>query len=140
MGTRRGIAAALGALGLALALAACGGEGDNATRAQPTRPPPALPAKLGAELAAASDEVAVLLAQNDPCAAQAKARELSQRATQAVVDGRVPAALRKPLLAAAQRLEARIACEPQEDENDEPGRGRKKGKGKDENSGEGGDD
>ena len=147
MGTRRWTAAALGALGLSLALAACAGDGeDAATRAQPTPQRPALPATVGAELAATSDEVAALLEQNDPCAAEAQARELSRRATRAVDDGQVPAALREPLLAAAQRLEAQIACEPQADEkDDEPGRGKKKGKkgkgeGKDENGDEGGDD
>jgi hypothetical protein len=153
MGTRRGIAAALGALCLAFVFAACGGDGEGGpaattTGARPPRtlPEPVLPVEVGAELAAASDEVAVLLEANDPCAAEVEARELRRRVAQAAEDGRVPAELQEPLLAAVRRLQSQIACEPQaeeEDENDDdegPGRGKKKGRDKGGNGGEGGDD
>jgi hypothetical protein len=152
MATRRGIAAALGTLWLALGLAACGGDGEGGaapttTGAQPaqTPPEPVLPAEIGAELAAASDEVAVLLEANDSCAAEVKARELRQRVAQAADDGEVPAELQKPLLTAVRRLEAQIACEPQAEEDDDDddedsGRGKKKGRDKGGDGGEGGDD
>jgi hypothetical protein len=79
---------------------------------QRAAPRPLLPRAVAVRLAQTSDGVAAALAGGDNCRALTLARSL-RRQTNAVVDAaRVPAALRRPLQAAANDLAGRIDCTP----------------------------
>ena len=127
------------ALAGALALAACGGDGDTSDEAAPTLPP-----GVAQALARASDEVAASLDAGDGCRAAEEAAELRDGALVAVDEGRVPPELADPLLAAVERLEAQVVCveveepgPPEEEDEGPPGEGedKDKGKGKDKDNG-----
>jgi hypothetical protein len=125
------------ALGVALAVAGCGGE----KRTPP--PPPPLPAALASQLAARSDEVARLLERNDGCAALAAATELQRETIAAINSGRVPARLQESLLGATNDLTVRITCvppQPPPDEDDDGKDKHGKGNGKGKHGRKGGDD
>lgn len=122
------------ALAGALALAACGGDGDTSEDAAPTLPP-----ELAQALARASDDVAASLEAGDRCVAAGELAELRDAAVVAVDEGRVPGALAEPLLAAVERLATQIECveveEPDEEDEDEGPPGKEKDKDKDNGDG-----
>jgi hypothetical protein len=95
---------ACSALALALALAGCGGSSDGREQA----PPPSLPADLGAFFVQETEEVTAALEAGEPEIARGEALELRQLVQAEIGAGRVPRALRAPLLAAVDRLIASI--------------------------------
>ena len=143
---RLGSSTACSVLVAALAAAGCGSSPDAETE-----PRVVLPADVGAELAAANDEVAQALESGDTATAHAEAQELRTLAVDAIEAGRVPPELRAPLLAGIDRLLATIPAPPpppadeededEEDEEDKEDKKGGKGKGKGEGKGDGnGDD
>jgi len=117
----------------ALALAGCGsGAGSES---------PALPEEVGTLLAEKTDDVTASLESGDLSEARAQALELRSSAVRAIESGRVPPELRRPLLAAVNRLVASVPTPspppPTEETDEDEGN---KGKGKDkEKDGEDGD-
>jgi hypothetical protein len=95
---------ACSALALALPLAGCGGSSDGREQA----PPPSLPADLGALFVQETEEVTAALDAGEPEIARGEALELRQLIQTEISTGRVPRALRAPLLAAVDRLIASI--------------------------------
>jgi outer membrane murein-binding lipoprotein Lpp len=94
-------------VGLALALAGCGGD-DEAD----APPRPKLPAELAAALAYESDQIAATLAEGRECAAHRQAQALRAHVGDAVGSGQVPPALGREMSAAASSLDDGIVCEP----------------------------
>jgi hypothetical protein len=90
---------------LALALAGCGGSGNEVASTQPTIPRP-----VAEDLAARAAEVARLLDRGDSCAAAQKTRELQRATSRAITSGTIPPELRGALLAAVRDLADRIDC------------------------------
>jgi hypothetical protein len=88
----------------ALVLAACGGD--------PAREASLLPAALADRLADQADRVAARLEAGDPCAALAEADRLRARVRSEIAEGRIPRAMRAPLVDAVRSLAAAISCEP----------------------------
>jgi len=107
----------------ALALAAgCGGAERQA-----------IPADAAEALAARSDRVADALAQGDLCTADREADELVAAAEAADL----PLAYRRPLLATARGLAARIECPPPPAAEDQGNQGNGKGEGEEKGKGKG---
>ena len=142
MPVHRSGCASAAALVVAIALAACGGDGGASDEVE-TAAAPSLPRALAEELASASDDVAELLEAGDGCAASQRAAELREEALAAVDSGDVPSELERPLVTAVERLAAQIVCEPatteEEDEDDHEG-DRDKGKENDKDKDKNGDD
>jgi hypothetical protein len=95
---------ACSALALALSLAGCGGSSDGGEQA----PPPSLAADVGAFFVQETEEVTDALEAGEPEIARGEALELRQLVQEEIDAGRVPRALRAPLLAAVERLIASI--------------------------------
>jgi hypothetical protein len=90
---------------LALLLAGCGGtEREQA-------PQPQLPARLAAELATRSDEVAARLEANDSCGARTEAEVLLRQTIAAVNERRIPPRYQEELTGSVNALLASITCE-----------------------------
>jgi hypothetical protein len=115
----------------ALLLAAnCGGDASGTAM---------LAEDVGRSLAAETAEVEEALAASDHAAAEAEALDLRERVNAAIEAGEIPASLRRPLLAAVNRLIASIPKDDpppedeekdeEKDEDDEKGKGNGKDKG-----------
>jgi hypothetical protein len=126
-----------------LAVAGCGGGGENERDTVPILPP-----ALAAALAARSDAVVERLEADDPCGARTEAEALQADTIAAVNEGRVPARYQEELGSAVASLVASIECAPApppppvadgDDGGDEADDG-KKGNGKGRVKGEGKDD
>jgi hypothetical protein len=110
---------------LAVALAGCGGDGEET---QPEVAGPRIERPIATELADLSDEVARQLEGGDPCGAAATAARLREGVTAAINDGKVPEVYLEDLSGLANEIEVQIpqcAETPPPDEDDE---GPKKGK------------
>ena len=117
-----------------VALSACGGE-------TPAREPE-LRARVGAELAARADAVAVSLDSGDTCDARERAQALQRDVATAIDSGRVPAELQRELRRTSARLVAQIECvvaEPPADEGDQGDEGDEGDEGGDAEGDGGGD-
>ena len=90
------------------AVAVAGGCGGGSSAAPPAR----LPHALGMQLAAESGKVEASLRSRNSCAAVRQAAALQTSVSQAIADGRVPAALQLPLAKSAARLAQSIRCVP----------------------------
>ena len=119
-----------------LALAACGGGGDNVDEPKIDRP-------LAAALAARSDEVATLLERGDRCRAKNEADALRRELTAAINSRRIPDVYLEDFSGLVNEIAAQIVCRvpqlpppPTDDEaDDDHGHGdgdkdKDKGKGK----------
>jgi hypothetical protein len=95
---------ALIALGLALAVAGCGGSSTN----QPAQPE--LPHAIAANLAERSDAIADALDAGDTCGAAQLADELKDAVESALAGGRVPAAFQAELERNATDLQNNVNC------------------------------
>jgi hypothetical protein len=85
-------------------LGGCGGAG-----------PPGgsqIPHAVAGQLASQSESVAATLRKGDGCTARSQARSLRQTARYAIATGQIPLRLRPGLLAAVNRLLAKIHCAP----------------------------
>jgi hypothetical protein len=87
------------ALGAAIALSACGGNGE-----------PGLPAALADRTAAEADATAELLEAGDDCEAAERASGLVHELVEAINARRVPDGLQEELLGRANELAARVRC------------------------------
>lgn len=92
----------------ALALASCGGEGEQQVE-QRTVTGPTIERALAERLATRSDKVASLLDSGDACGAQAEAARLRRDLTAAV--GEIPPLYLEDLSGAVNELQAAIPCE-----------------------------
>jgi hypothetical protein len=103
--------------------AACGG-GDSASTT------PKLNPAVASRLAAASDDVAESLEQNDVCTAAGRADDLKDAVVQAINAGDVPPAFQEELLSRANELVNEVNCtQPPTTEEDDEDKGKGKGKG-----------
>jgi hypothetical protein len=112
---------ALIALGLALALAACGGASEQSSDEQ------LIPRALASDMAAKSEAIAGAIDAGDVCGAAQLADELKHAVDASVSGGQIPPAYQRDLEEAATELQNEVNCE-QPEEKDE---GKGKGKGKD---------
>jgi hypothetical protein len=111
---------ALIALGLALALAGCGGGSDQ------TAGEAAIPRAVAEDLAAKSDAIAEALDAGDVCGAAQLADDLKGAIASAVAGGRVPPELQQDLQRTATDLQNEVNCTQ---EKGNKGKGKGKGKG-----------
>jgi hypothetical protein len=110
----------------ALALAACGGDGE-----QKQAEPPRIQAAVAQPLAERSENVARLLDSGDRCGAAAEAAQLEREVIAAINARAIPDLYLEDLGSVAHELVAQIPpCEAPGDDDDENGKGRGKGKGK----------
>ncbi len=125
---RTGIAAAVVVLGIA-------GCGDSDSGDDPAKPaePAVIPAEIGRQLAARSDEVEVKLDAGDVCGAAHEADELAREVEKA--GDRIPAELRDELEAGTEQLVNTVNCPPPPKPEKEK---KDKDKGDDEEDEEGG--
>jgi hypothetical protein len=95
----------------ALALAACGGDGDGEQVQQETVTGPTIERKIAEDLAKRSEEVANLLDSGDECGAREEAAKLREDLTQAINDQAIPTIYLEDLSALVNEIEAGIpAC------------------------------
>jgi hypothetical protein len=95
---------------LAVALAGCGGDGE-----EPEVSGPRIERPIATELAGLSDEVARQLESGDPCGARDSAARLREGVTAAINDGKVPEVYLEDLSGLANEIEAQIPeCAPPE--------------------------
>jgi hypothetical protein len=114
------VAGTLAALGVAVALVACGGSSQSAGGE------PAVPKDVANSLADKADEIASALESGDQCGAARLADELKDGVEAAVSGGQVPAALSGELERTATALQNEVNCEEKPKE-DHKGREEKKG-------------
>jgi hypothetical protein len=109
-------------LTLAVVLAACGGEGSNATAESPS-----LPRAVANDLAGRSDQIADALDGGDVCGAAQLADELKDAVDVAIAGGQVPSAFQAELERTATDLQNQVNCEQEHgDEGNEEGKEKKK--------------
>jgi hypothetical protein len=109
-------------LTLAVVLAACGGEGSNATAESPS-----LPRAVANDLAGRSDQIADALDGGDVCGAAHLADELKDAVDAAIAGGQVPSAFQAELERTATDLQNQVNCEQEHgDEGNEEGKDKKK--------------
>ena len=108
----------------AFLLGGCGGSTPEQTAHEPR-----LPAALGSKLAAQADAVAKEVRERDFERARERAQALERDVRRAIADGRVPEALRAPLLAAVNDLLRSIA-QAERAAGEDAGEGEDEGKGK----------
>jgi len=112
----------------ALALAACGGDGEQ----EQTAPTPRIDAAIAQPLADRSENVARLLDSGNRCAAAAEAAQLEQEVIAAINDRAIPDVYLEDLGSVAHEIVAQVPpCEQPRDEDDEGKKGKKKDKKKD---------
>jgi hypothetical protein len=110
----------------ALALAACGGDGEQK---QPE--PPRIQAAVAQPLAERSENVAHLLDSGDRCNAATEAAQLEREVIAAINARAIPDLYLEDLGSVAHELVAQIPpCEARRDDDDEKGKGHGKRKGK----------
>ena len=115
------------ALGLALAVAGCGGSSNETARSEPQ-----LPRAIAADLASRSDAIAAALEAGDTCKAAGLADGLKDAVDTALAGGQVPRAFRRELERNATDLQNQVNCTEEEHANE--GNGEKKKKGQDKNT------
>ena len=116
---------ALIALGLALALAACGGASEQSSDEQ------LIPRALASDMATKSDAIAGAIDAGDVCGAARLADELKEAVDAAVSGGQIPPAYQRDLEETATELQNEVNCQQPEEKDEEKGEGKGKGKGKD---------
>jgi hypothetical protein len=94
--------------GAVLALAACGGNGGDASPEEPGLPP-----GFAERLAKESEAVADKLDAGDQCGAAEQADVLEDAVEQAIAEGKVPDVFQAELTAAAQKLQSDVNCPQQ---------------------------
>ena len=116
---------ALIALGVALALAGCGGSSDQSPQVR------LIPRALAADLVDKSEAVADALDAGDVCGAARLADDLKNTVDEAIDAGRIPSALQDGLVQTATDLQDEVNCpvepEPKEEKDEDKGKGKKKG-------------
>jgi hypothetical protein len=117
---------ALIALGLALALAACGGASEQSSDEQ------LIPRALASDLAAKSDAIAGAIDAGDVCGAAQLADELKDAVDIAISGGQIPPAYQRDLEEAATELQNEVNCEQPEQKDEGKDKGNDKGKKHDE--------
>jgi hypothetical protein len=108
---------ALIAVGLALAVAGCGGSSNSTAR-------PELPHAIAVDLAGRADAIADALDAGDECTAAQLADQLKHAVESALAGGQVPSAFRAELERNAADLQNEVNCTEEHDK----GEGKKKGK------------
>jgi hypothetical protein len=114
---------ALIALGVALALAGCGGDSDQSSQMR------LIPRGLAADLAEKSDAVAAAIEAGDVCGAAGLADELKNAVDDAIDAGRIPPTLQDGLVQTATDLQNEVNC-PVQTKPEEKKKGEDKGEGK----------
>jgi hypothetical protein len=111
-------AGTLAALGVAIALAGCGGSSNQTSQSQPE-----LPRAVAEELAAKSDAVADALDTGDVCKAAELADRLKDAVEGALAEGQIPTAFQAELEQNATELQNEVNCT---EEHEEKGKGHDK--------------
>jgi hypothetical protein len=109
------------ALGVALALAGCGGGSEQSSDEQ------AIPRAVAADLAAKSEAIAAAYDSGDVCGAAELADDLKNALDDAIAGGEIPAAFQRELDENATELQSELKCPPAPEEEDH---GENKGKDK----------
>jgi hypothetical protein len=106
-----------------VALASCGGSGEQKA-APPPPPPPTIAANVAAPLADRSDKFAALLGAGDACGARSEAAAMRAELTKAINDGAIPKLYLEDLSALVNEIQAQLPpCRqpPQNDDDDDRG-------------------
>lgn len=108
----------------ALALAACGGDGNRAD--QRTDPGPVIESGTAEQLAVRSDEIARLLESGDDCSAMAEGARLRDELNGAIGRGVIPEVYLEDLSGVVNEIQAQIPPCVREPQVPPPPRDRKK--------------
>jgi hypothetical protein len=111
------------ALGLALALAGCGGSSNQRAQSEPQ-----LPRAIAEDLASRSEAIADALDAGDTCKAAELADGLKDAVEATLAGGHVPSAFRRELERNADDLQNEVNCTAEE--HGDEGKGKKKGQDK----------